>query len=691
MIASPYFLLKRLSVLLLAALALGAAPLPSYAAGDKPAKASKGKKKKKKKKGDKDKKGKKKASDSKKRAKKENRDTEHFLIAEGAAVSPLDRVYNRCMRNVLDGKYGPEDERVCGKSLLWYAAGKGMLPAVQYLIGKGADTRACADEYQTIVSQAVRSGNLELLKYLKESKITRQLKKNQSIVVEECAALSGNVEMLKAAREVLGNYEPPAGIGYRQAIRSGNVEMLKQIVPAGQAVEAAKAVNLACAAQSGNMQMLKEMEKMYPGASLVDVDSKKATLLMHAARSGNLEMVKYAESKGIDPKSVSDWKDTAIIFAAASGSLECVKYLVEEKKLDVFAESLRFGNSYIHAGLSGCAGLVEYMVSKNKEHAGAALLGAAYNGDLDMARMLVEKYQADVNSWGALTVTDMMHFGYDASMIKRLNLNVLAAAVYSGSLELVQYLLDKGADVNNTRPASSDRFRNESNNPALWSAAAGGQPEIMRLLAKNGANLTPVRNPLLRDAAMCGNLGCLKYLIEEVGADADADTYCTPLQAACMFNQYVRGMRWSYDTGSNHLACVQYLLANGADTGKISEHTKSKPIDIATFFEQPEIVIALVEARADCSSVISSPMALAGRNGRLDCLQKLVNLGLDVDSSGSDGHTALDEVLIWAAPDPFGCYYECAEFLLNKNAQVKKGKISKYVPESIRKLVESKQ
>ncbi len=651
---------------------------PVSAAPDKPAKSSKATKgkKKAKKKGKKSKKGRK--------AKKDKAKVADMLISEADMTCSLDTVFNRCMQNVLDGKYGPEDERVCGKSLLWYAAGRGLLPAVKYLVENGADTRTSADTQQTIVSQAALSGNVELLRYLQDAGVVRQLGWHQRVKVDEKAAESGNIEMLKAAREALGAYRPTAQRGFTQSILSGNVECM-EFASSGSSWE--KDICLMLAAHSGSMEMVKAVEKRCPDASVVD--SQQATMMMHAARSGNLELVKYAESKGCDPKASNNWKDSTMVFAAASGSLECVKYLVEKKQLDIFADSLRFENSYIHAGLSGNAELVEYMVKKNKAHAGRALLGAAYHGHFDLVKMLVEKYQADVNSNGYVVDSEMLHFNMDASYLKSMLMNVLCAAVYSGNIELVQYLLDKGADVHSRNIGMRAPFGDKGYNAALMYAALGGQPEMMKLLAKHGADVESVKNNMLRDSAMSGNIGCLKFLIEELGADANADTNCTPLQAACMFNASGDFKRWSYDTGSSHADCVRYLLEKGADPSKTSQYTRSTPFVIASYFEQIDSIVALVEAKADYSDCNYSPMALAGKLGRVDCIQQLLKLGEKIDKAGKNGHTALDEAAMCYA-DPDGSYEECVKFLISEGALFDGSKLEEVQCESIRKLVEKK-
>jgi ankyrin repeat protein len=59
--------------------------------------------------------------------------------------------------------------------------------------------------------------------------------------------------------------------------------------------------------------------------------------------------------------------------------------------------------------------------------------------------------------------------------------NVLIQAVYEKNLELLQYLLEKGADVHLT---------NHENQTALFIAIAQGQPQMVKLLLEKGSDVS---------------------------------------------------------------------------------------------------------------------------------------------------------------------------------------------------------
>jgi ankyrin repeat protein len=90
------------------------------------------------------------------------------------------------------------------------------------------------------------------------------------------------------------------------------------------------------------------------------------------------------------------------------------------------------------------------------------LLGLAYDGQTEMAKLLVER-GADINARNKGGNTPLM------------------LASMHGDVELVTYLIDKGADIN---AISNGGWT------ALFAAAQGGHVEIARVLLENGIDIT---------------------------------------------------------------------------------------------------------------------------------------------------------------------------------------------------------
>jgi ankyrin repeat protein len=116
------------------------------------------------------------------------------------------------------------------------------------------------------------------------------------------------------------------------------------------------------------------------------------------------------------------------------------------------------------------------------------------------------------------------------------NNSALRWAAYNGHLEIVKFLLENGANVH------------AWNDSALRSAAENGHLEIVEFLVQNGANVHANNNSALRWAAIYGHLEVVKFLLEDV-----ANVHALKDSA----------LRFAAEHG--HLEVVKYLVQNGAN------------------------------------------------------------------------------------------------------------------------------
>lgn len=198
-----------------------------------------------------------------------------------------------------------------------------------------------------------------------------------------------------------------------------------------------------------------------PKVSLIDVLLKTVDLQ-------NISKAKFLiEEMKADPNEIIDNAGPLLQYAAKCGNFPLVKYLVEVQKVNIEARGI----------LPGCQD--------------TALSCAAYKGHYEVAQYLTEK-EASTNP--------MLSHG-------RLMLN---DAVYSGSLKMVQLLAEKGAEV-------VDR---EGRSWALHRALEHGNLEIVQYLLQKKANINEVLfEPAITTAAKSGNLKLFKYLSEELHLD----------------------------------------------------------------------------------------------------------------------------------------------------------------------------
>ncbi len=130
--------------------------------------------------------------------------------------------------------------------------------------------------------------------------------------------------------------------------------------------------------------------------------------------------------------------------------------------------------------------------------------------------------------------------------------SVINAAAYLGDAELVERLIQLGADVNQ---------RDGSGFVPIGSAAMQGHIPVVQLLLNHGVDpnsKTPGGSPVLRDAIFAGKLELCNLLIKR-GADphlADADGF-TPLMTACVaIKPAIVDMLLSHGVAVNHVDCM---------------------------------------------------------------------------------------------------------------------------------------
>ncbi|MDH5682805.1 MAG: ankyrin repeat domain-containing protein, partial [Spirochaetota bacterium] len=139
----------------------------------------------------------------------------------------------------------------------------------------------------------------------------------------------------------------------------------------------------------------------------------------------------------------------------------------------------------------------------------------------------------------------------------------------SGELEIVKYLISKGADIKVIRKGGWT---------VLHSAARGGNLEIVKLLITKGADIhAKIKNgsTVLHYAASGGNLEIVKYLIDQ-GADPRSK------------NMYGRTILHSAARGGN-LDIVKYLIDKGVEINKKDKNDKT-PLDMAKTREIKEFL-----------------------------------------------------------------------------------------------------
>jgi uncharacterized protein len=405
---------------------------------------------------------------------------------------------------------------------------------------------------------------------------------NQPLLVE--AVKSGDREALRSLlskeAEDVNASEGDGATALHWASYRDDLESAALLIQAGANVKAANDLGVTplwTACQNGSASMVRKL--LEAGADPNAALSMGETPLMVAARAGNAEIVSLLAARGANVNARGPRGQTAIMWAIAQKHPAVLKVLLAHGA-DVHARSEAWSQVMAVAP----HGHPEY--NRAIPHGGnTALLFAARVGDLDSAKLLVAA-GANVNDKDAWGVTA----------------TVLAA--HSGYREVVEFLLEKGADPNLAEPGFTALHiailrRDEKMAGALL--ASGADPHA-RLRA-----WTPTRRSS-RDWHFEPAL---------IGA--------TPYWLAARFNQP---------------AVMRMLAQRGADPRFVHRLTF---VSGERFQERTEATTALMAALGlGGGGAAWVPPAPAERESlMLETVKTAVDLGADLGAKNADGRTAL--------------------------------------------------
>ncbi|KAJ6574458.1 ankyrin repeat-containing domain protein [Mycena capillaripes] len=262
---------------------------------------------------------------------------------------------------------------------------------------------------------------------------------------------------------------------------------------------------------------------------------------------------------------------------------------------------------------------------------------SSYYGHLQMVQLLVE-HGANVNAQGGTYHTAMQ------------------AASHSGHKNIVQLLIEHGANVN----AQGGRYHT-----AMQAASHSGHKNIVQLLIEHDGNINAQGgrwHTALQAASHSGHETIVQQLIDHgANANAQGGTYDTALQAAsykghetivqllieCGGNVNGQGGRWhtalqaASDRG--HRAIIQLLIEHGANVNS-QGGTYDTALQAASYSGHRNIVQLLIERGADINAQggrYSTALQAACHSGHETIVQLLIEHGANVNLEGGRYHTAL--------------------------------------------------
>ena len=379
--------------------------------------------------------------------------------------------------------------------------------------------------------------------------------------------------------------EPDGTTALHWASYRDDGESAEVLIKAGANVNAANdlgATPLWTASLNGSAAMVRRLLQAgaNPNAALLLGE----TPLMVASRSGNPDVVEQLLAKGANVNARAARGQTALMWAVSQQHPDVVKVLLTHRA-DVHARS----ESWRQMEAVSPHGALEY----NREIPygnNTPLMFAARVGDLDSAKLLVAA-GANVNdqdAWG---------------------ISVVTLAAHSGFLDLVEFLLDKGADPNSAAAGFT----------ALHEAIMRRDEPLVRTLLAHGADpharlqtWTPTRR----------QSSDLHFEPELVGA--------TPFWLAARFSQ-PNVMRRLVELGADPKFVHRSDRIVDGKEGRAYDHK----------LEATTALMAAVGMGGGGAAWV--PPDRSQREAlMLETVKVAVDLGIDVNAVNTDGRTALD-------------------------------------------------
>jgi len=295
--------------------------------------------------------------------------------------------------------------------------------------------------------------------------------------------------------------------------------------------------------------------------SCVSTETKEPPALHEAAQQGNIPLLTQLLSTPLNVNERADIKiqlpgktrksrlryATALHAAAYSGSIEAVKLLIN-KRIDINARTRARANRRSK----------EYNIPHiTAEHVAARM------GHLNILKFLHEypsrtHAQSDYNQWTPMHIAARHH-----------------------QLEVVKYLLEKGADINSLVKRGYN---------AAYLAAVSGDMNMLNFLIQNQADFQLVSDKgltLMYAAAKGGNLEMIKALhLKGLAINTSSEQGKTPLHIASQ---------------KGHTDIVQFLLDNGADINARTHKRQWTALHYAQKKKQHKVIDLLIKNNADTS------------------------------------------------------------------------------------------
>ena len=408
-------------------------------------------------------------------------------------------INNGAMVNIFDKR---------GLTPLHCASGHGHILIIKLLLMKGADPNKCTSSSGAPLHQASFHGNIQVVQCLLDNGACINLYSEEIGTPLQAACVEGHFKLVKVLIErgadinkIGGN---SLGNALHAAIHGDHIEIASYLIEKGAHIMALLVngrSHLHNAVSRGNSDMVKLLCKHGGSAS------------------------EFLEVEGIDGTPLE---------MAFSMKKFIVAEILLENGAKLTAEAFRKGIQCAtrHHNVLYLEQVVEWKEQYRPELDSSytlswALADASFDGDIEMVKILLEKYHVDANALDGIAVVNTSLSGQleALEMLEATGATssgcegALQAAACVGNKNTLEYLLSlNGSDRQNANPSFDINYYESNGHSALEDALIGGYPDIARMLIEMGADVNGQKGRegvALKMAACRGYADVVKMILDK--------------------------------------------------------------------------------------------------------------------------------------------------------------------------------
>ncbi|WP_299776739.1 ankyrin repeat domain-containing protein [uncultured Formosa sp.] len=373
-----------------------------------------------------------------------------------------------------------------GRTYVFWAANKGNVELMEYLISKGAKTDILDNHGYTVLNFAAATGQ-------KNTKVYDVCLANGAKLTD-LDHHGANALLLASQRDTdftLINYFTSKGLDlnskdadgngvFNYVSRYGKTEMLDALIKKGVDyktvnAEGGNAMIFASVGPRGGSNNLEFFKYLENKGINPNVTTTKGVTPLHAlaGRSKDAQVINYFIEKGVDVNQADQNGDTAFLNAANRNDLAMVTLLKKHVK-DINATNKKGETALALAVQNNTSDVVAYLIDQGADLQTVDASGS--NLTTNLLKSYSPKTKADFNSKLALLKSK----GLDIAKPQANGNTLYHLALDQNSMELLKLATQHKADIN--------AVNNEGISPLLKSAMSSSDDTILKYLLANGAD-----------------------------------------------------------------------------------------------------------------------------------------------------------------------------------------------------------